>query len=164
MQMEYYLFRRLNIRKINKGGIDVREDEIKNSVSFLLIDIAKLHRHRISVEFSKLGIYVGQDMILRLLWKEEGLTQSQIINRLQVEPPTITKMMQRMEKAGLLKRKRDLEDGRVSRVFLTDKGRRLQKSVTQIWNDLEECLLQDVSEEERILIMNLLARLKHNLS
>ncbi len=99
----------------------MNNSDLQSSVSYLIVQIAKQHRQEISTRFSKLGIHVGQDMILMMLWEKDGVTQSEIIRSLNVEPPTITKMINRMEKTGLLERRRDLTDARVSRIFLTEK-------------------------------------------
>lgn len=141
----------------------MKNNDLQSSVSFLIVQIAKLHRQEISLRFSKLGIHAGQDMILMKLWESDGITQSEIIRSLNVEPPTITKMINRMEKTGLLERKRDLTDGRVFRIFLTEKGLGIQQDVVQAWSDIEEKLLQGLSFEECESLKEQLSYLKLNL-
>ncbi|QGH35509.1 MarR family transcriptional regulator [Gracilibacillus salitolerans] len=141
----------------------MKNSELQSSVSYLIVQIAKLHRQEISTRFSKLGIHVGQDMILMALWEKDGITQSEIIRSLNVEPPTITKMINRMEKTGLLERRRDSTDARVSRIFLTEKGRRLKQQVVQSWSDIEEQILQGLTSEERLNLKEQLSYLKRQL-
>lgn len=141
----------------------MKNDELQSGVSYLIVQIAKLHRQEISAKFSKLGIHVGQDMILMTLWEKDGITQSDIIRSLNVEPPTITKMINRMEKTDLLERRRDLTDARVSRIFLTEKGRGLQEQVVRAWSDIEEQMLQGLSPEERLSLKKQLSYLKRQL-
>ncbi|XXV34779.1 MarR family transcriptional regulator [Sorangium sp. So ce1504] len=63
------------------------------------------------------GLQPGQDVLLRQLCQSDGLSQSALIERLGVEPPTVTKALGRLEKAGLVVRRRDPNDARVSRVY-----------------------------------------------
>ncbi|MGQ9473722.1 MAG: MarR family transcriptional regulator [Candidatus Caldatribacteriaceae bacterium] len=70
----------------------------------------------------KIGLHKGQPVILALLWKQDGLTQKEIAESLGLRPPTLTVMLQRMEKAGFLKRMVDVRDMRMIRVSLTEKG------------------------------------------
>jgi DNA-binding MarR family transcriptional regulator len=81
-----------------------------------------------------------------------------------LEPPTITKMLQRMEAAGLVARRQDSEDARVSRVYLTDRGRSLEQVVIDVWQQLEEDTVQGLNETEQLLLRRLLIQVSSNLS
>ena len=74
----------------------------------------------------EVGLHVGQEMLLQFLWQEDKLTQSELADRLLVQLATVNKMTQRMERAGWVIKCADEQDGRVSRVQLTQKGRDLQ--------------------------------------
>jgi len=100
--------------------------QIQDYIGFQLLQVHKAHRQRAEASLNKLGIHTGQEMILFQLWIEEGIPQSQLAASMEVEPPTATKMLQRMERAGLIERRPDPEDARVSRVYLTERGRALE--------------------------------------
>jgi DNA-binding MarR family transcriptional regulator len=68
-----------------------------------------------------------------------------------------------MEKAGLVERKQDAEDQRVSRVYLTEAGRALQGDVEQAWHKLETEMFADLTMEERILLWRLFLQMRENL-
>ena len=87
---------------------------------FLLGRMCKLMRSRVHAMFEDIGLHRGQHFVLHVLWKEEGITHSELAARSSVQPATITNAIKRMEKAGLVERRRDTEDERVSRVYLTD--------------------------------------------
>src|SRR5512142_1840211 len=91
-----------------------------DTLDFLLANICHLHRARVHQLFEALGLYQGQPPLLRQLWDQEGLTQSELAARLKVAPATVTKMLQRMEKTGFVQRCTDPEDQRISRVYLTE--------------------------------------------
>ncbi|MDP9455199.1 MAG: MarR family transcriptional regulator [Actinomycetota bacterium] len=114
--------------------------------------------------FREVGLRVGQDMLLSRLWREDGLTQSELVERLGVEPATVSKVLSRMEGAGLVARRRDPRDARSSRVYLTERGRSLREPTSQAWEEAEERMLEGFAPEERVLLGRLLARVRENLS
>jgi DNA-binding MarR family transcriptional regulator len=101
--------------------------------------------------------------MLRVLWEQEGLTHTELSRRLQVQPATITKMLQRMEKAGFVVRKHDPDDQRVSRVYLTQAGRAVREDVQQVWRKLEEEAFAGFTEEESVLLRQFFLRIRANL-
>lgn len=137
---------------------------IEETVGFAIAQVCKAHRNRTDAALKSLKLHVGQEMILLHLWREEGVTQSQLAECLDVEPPTVTKMLQRMETEQLLERRPDTDDARVSRVYLTSKTRDLRASVERCWNSVEARAVAGLSAEERILLRRLLLHVRQNLS
>ncbi len=137
---------------------------IRDTVVFRLVQVSRTMRKQAAVDLGHLGLYVGQEMFLLPLWARDGLTQSQLVAALGVEPPTVTKVVERMAKAGLLERRRDPEDGRVSRVYLTASGRALEEPVRRFWEALEQRVLAGCTPEERMLLRRLLQHMDANLS
>ena len=88
---------------------------------------------------------------------------SELAARLHVQPATITKMIQRMEKAGFVERRSDPEDQRVSRVYLTDVGRSIRNEVKRVWRMLEDETLVGFSLEERVLLRRFFLQMRENL-
>ena len=117
-----------------------------------------------SEALTEIGLYAGQEMFLWQLWQQDGLMQSQLVERMCVQPPTVSKMLDRMEKAGLVERRPDSEDSRISRVYLTEQGHRSQRAVRDIWTDIEQCITGGLSVEERIVLRRLLLQVHENLT
>ncbi len=138
--------------------------KVSDCVSYLLIQVMKAHRRHAEPALNALGLHVGQEMILFRLWENDGITQSELAGCLCVEAPTITKMLQRMEATGLIERRPDLQDARVSRVYLTPKSRDLEGPVRSLWQDLEDKTLQGLSEAEIMLLRRLLLQIHENLT
>lgn len=120
----------------------------KDTASWQVTKLAKAHRALVGDALAELGLHIGQNLLLEQLWRHDGPTQSELIARLGVEPPTVTKMLQRMERAGLLRRERDPE-AKVWRVLLSDRGRALEQPVREIEAAVERRLLAGLSAEER---------------
>ena len=138
--------------------------QVENYIGFQIIHIYRAHRQLAEEMFGKVGIYPGQEMILLQLWLEEGIPQSQIAACMKVEPPTATKMLQRMERAGLIERRPDPRDARVSLVYLTERGRALEQPVLDFWKQIEAQTLANLSLTEQALLHRLLAQVWTNLS
>ena len=98
------------------------------------------------------------------LWRQDGLTQSQMVERMCVQPPTVSKMLDRLERAGLVERRSDAEDSRLLRVYLTEQGHRSQRAVRDIWKNLEQQITEGLSVEERIVLRRLLLHVHENLT
>jgi DNA-binding MarR family transcriptional regulator len=133
------------------------------SINFLLRMICQAQRNQMSDALAEIGLYAGQEMFLWHLWREEGLTQSQLVERMCVQPPTVSKMLDRLEKAGLVERRPDAENSRLSRVYLTERGNIQKLAVRAIWTDIEQRLTRRLSVEERIVLRRLLLQVHENL-
>src|SRR5258706_15635706 len=95
-------------------------------------------------------------MFLWHLWREDRLPQSQMVERMCVEPVSVSKMLDRLERTGLVERRQDSEDSRSSRVYLTEQGHRSQRAVRDIWTDLEQRIAAGFDVEERIVLRRVL--------
>ena len=123
-----------------------------------LLALTKQVRAFVAAAFGPLGIHPGQDRLLSELWREDGLSQSQLIERLGVEPPTVTGTVQRLERAGFIRRAPDAANRRISRVHLTPAGRELEEPVRAVLGEAENRLLRGLSATERRELAALLAR------
>src|SRR5258708_14388227 len=99
----------------------------------------------------ELGLYCGQDTLLLHLAHEEGLTQVQLAQRMSCEPQTINKTLRRMQKAGLVERQSDPDDGRLTHVYLTPQGRTLVQPIQEIVCHCGQRLTPRLTLEQRLL-------------
>ncbi len=137
--------------------------QIEENIGYLLVQVCKAHRQCADVALNEHGVHVGQEMILMQLYCREGVPQSQLVEALGVEPPTVTKMLQRMEAAGLVERGPSPEDARVSLVYLTEQGRQTERPVLKSWEQLEERFVAGLTDMERALLRRLLMHVLNNL-
>src|SRR5699024_6267897 len=92
----------------------------KDSLYFIFLEILRLHYYRTHVLLEEVDIYPGQPPMLFILNKEGGQSQSELAEKLQVKPSTITVMLKRMEKEGIVERRKDELDQRIIRVYITE--------------------------------------------
>lgn len=137
---------------------------IENEIRELLDRISAEMRRDYAALLREYNLHVGQEQLLCRLWKSDGMTQIQLSESLNCEPPTITNMVKSLENHGFVVRKRDSEDGRVSRVYLTSAGRNLCEPVERIWNKQLDKLLTGILPEERLLLRRLMKQMANNLS
>ncbi|HZY66261.1 MAG: MarR family transcriptional regulator [Actinomycetota bacterium] len=140
-----------------------RQHPIRTRTGFALAKVCRAHRGNVGDLLAEIGLHVGQEMVLIELWERDGLRGGELATRLGVEPPTVTKMLRRLENCGLVERRQDPEDARSFRVFLTEEGRSLEKPVTRCWERVEEKTLAGLSPEERRAFHGLLAKVRANL-
>lgn len=133
------------------------------SLDHLLIQICRLHHSRGRRQFRALGLHRGQPPVLLALWQEDGRTQSEIADYLHVTPATVTKMLQRMERAGFVDRKPDPADARVSRVYLTEAGREVRNDLQQVLDRFNEETFGGFTVDEKVLLRGFLLRIRENL-
>ena len=145
------------------GNGVVREHPVKERTGFALAKVCKAHRGNVGDLLAEHGLHVGQEMVLIELWENDGLRGGELAARLAVEPPTVTKMLRRLEGCGLVERRPDPSDARSFRVYLTDRGRALEGPVAGCWERSEERLLTGFGEEERRTFYELLVRVRRNL-
>ena len=133
------------------------------SIDRLFGKVCRLRNSRADAILDEIGLYRGQPPVLHHLLKQDGLTQGELGQLLQVSPATITKMIKRMEKAGFVKRKQDDIDQRVSRVYLTDAGRAVKAEMMARMRAIEAEAFTGFSPEERIVMRRLLLQMRDNL-
>lgn len=132
-------------------------------LDFLLAQICHLHYIRAHQLLEAIGLYRGQPPMLRALWEHEGMIQNELAKRLKITPATCTKMLQRMEKAGFIRRQADATDQRVTRVFLTDAGRSIQDQVVKVWDTMDAESFGGLSADQRLTLRSYFLHIRQNL-
>ena len=129
----------------------------------MLAKACKANRGYVGALLAEHGLHVGQEMVLVELCQEDGLRGGELAERLGVEPPTITKMLRRLEACGLVERRADPTDARSLRVYLTPQGRSLEEPVVRCWERAEQTVLAGMNARDRQTFRRLLDRVKSNL-
>lgn len=127
--------------------------KLDNQLCFRLYTAARLVTNIYQPYFAPLGITYPQYLVLLVLWEKDKQPVCDLCKRLFLETNTVTPLLQRMEKAGLLTRTRGKEDTRQRIVSLTAKGRAMQEQASSI----HDCMFKEVSlklgEMEEIMQM-----------
>ncbi|HIW64188.1 MAG TPA: MarR family winged helix-turn-helix transcriptional regulator [Candidatus Stackebrandtia excrementipullorum] len=140
-------------------------DEQENAapVGHALFRVARAHRMAAGTLLRELGLYPGQEIMLAHLATHGDQRQSALVLALSIDPSTVTKMLHRLAKAGLVARRPCPDDGRVSLVSITESGRALIDRITESWRRLEARTTRGLSKEQQAQLTTLLSLLERNL-
>lgn len=140
--------------------------EISNdeSLRHVFNQVMRLHFVRSHSLLEKTGVYPGQPPLLFSLYKHNGQSQRELADKLNVKASTIAVMIKRMEKTEVIVRKQDENDQRISRIFITDKGKEVCDKLKEIHEQIEEESFKNFTSEEKVLLRRLLIQVKDNLS
>ncbi|MFN4285445.1 MAG: MarR family winged helix-turn-helix transcriptional regulator [Lacibacter sp.] len=105
---------------------------------------------RLQKNFKQAGvdITVEQWSVLYHLWKQDGLSQQDLCNATFRDKPSITRLVDNLEKLKLVKRVASKSDRRINQVFLTDLGKELEERTMKLANDTLNEALVGVSNEK----------------
>lgn len=87
-------------------------------------------------KLKEVGITYPQYLVLLVLWEGDAIPIKAIADRLQLDAATITPLVQRLEEASLVTKKRDATDDRVVNVYLSEKAREIQSRVAELQNSV----------------------------
>jgi len=129
----------------------------------LLGSICRLHHTRADQSMERIGLFRGQAILLMILSRHDGITHSEIAEKLRISPAAATKVIKRMESAGYLQRQADPADRRVSRIYLQERGRGLIAEIESAFGKLDRAMFEGVPEPELVRFRELLTQMAGNL-
>lgn len=135
-----------------------------DKLGVLFLQVMRAHRALAERRLAAIGLHTGQEMILLYLAEHDKLRQNELASALNVEPPTMTKMLQRMERAGVIERRKDEEDARAICVCLTDHGRGLIQPILEVWDEIEAQFTDGLTDAEMLLLRRLLVQMYRNIT
>jgi DNA-binding MarR family transcriptional regulator len=120
-------------------------------------------RRAVGTALGRHGLQRPQNLVLDALAETDGLTPGELARRLEVTGPTAVKMAQRMEANGLVERRRDDPDGRLVRVYLTDRGRELQGPIAAEIDKIAEVAAANIGARDRDVLRRSLELVRENV-
>ena len=110
------------------------------------------------------GLTLGQPKVLDYLKDHDGASQKEIAAGCLIEAGSLTSILNRMEEKGLIERKMLNGNRRTFHIFMTESGKKNQKLVEETFEKIEETALNNVSEEEQHVFMEIFLRIYRNLA
>ena len=138
---------------------DIDED----NESLLIHDIARMFKRNFDRRVKYLGLTRAQWLTVGTLRRHPGISQAELAEKLDVEPISVARTVDRLEKSNWIERKPDAKDRRVNRLYLTD---RVKEVVTNIRGLAVECRAEaslGITEQEHEQLLYLLKKMKSNL-
>jgi len=140
----------------------LREDLSRN-FGFILHDVARLLRLSYDRRMKALGLTRSQWWVLTHLYRNDGVTQAELADLLEIDRPALGRLLDRLEVSGWVTRKDDAKDRRAKRVFLTDEVEPAMKAMRHAAADMRKEALIGISESDQDRFIDILLRLKTNL-
>ncbi len=137
--------------------------EPSSSLTHLFRQVVKTHFYTMRTLLQDQDVFPGQPSLLFTLSDRDGQSQKELAAHLNIKPATMTVMLSRMEKMDLLERRPDEFDQRVSRVYLTAKGKSTHDDVKRAMEKMESICYSNFSEEEKVLFRQLLLKIADNM-
>lgn len=130
-----------------------------HSATYLAGQLAKGFARALNARSAELGFSPGQFPVLLELWQEDGLTQKQLLDRLDVEQATLANTLSRMQRDGLIDRKQHPHDKRAQIISLSDLGRELEHRAVKAAADADDALLAGFRQFERELMIEYMRKI-----
>ena len=140
-----------------------REDLSRN-FGFLLNDVARLLRTVYDRRVKSLGLTRSQWWVLNHLFRGDGVTQTELAETLEIEKPTLGRLLDRLEAKGWVRREDDATDRRAWRVYLTDEVGPAMRELRAVAAELRRDALAGLSAAERERFVDALLAIKANLA
>jgi DNA-binding MarR family transcriptional regulator len=132
---------------------------ITDSLGYLVNRAARSMAHQLAQELRPAGIGIGQWAVLLFLWARDGVSQAELSRVVAIEPPTMVRTIDRMVRDGLVTRASDPDDGRISRISLTERGRSLRDELIPKAIAVNEATLGRLTPAEGRALRRLLGKL-----
>lgn len=145
------------------GDARLPERSVPQTAFAAFIRAMHAHRQLIMRKLAEHGAHPGQMFCMKALSAHDGITQRDLAELLHVARPTVTVMLQKMEKAGLVERRVDERDQRYTRIYLTEDGWATHDQIHGILDEMIDSALGPMPEEDQRELARLLGTLGDNL-
>lgn len=135
----------------------------KNSIYGLFKELIREHFIRREKLLSDLKLFRGQAPVLLLLSEKEGITQKEIAEKLKIKPSTVTLIIRRMKRRGLILTVKDTQDKRFTKIYLSDEGKKLICRLKKVFKQLETEMFKNFEEEDLKKLENYFQKIISNL-
>jgi len=135
-----------------------------NSIGYLSRIAFRSFARALEKRTAPYGVSAGQWRFLRVLWREDGLTQRELSRRVGMREPTTVTALKGLEKSGFIRREPSSTDRRKVHVYLTPSARKLQATLAPCVAEVNEIALQGLTEDEVATLRRLLQQVGRNLA
>lgn len=135
---------------------------LDDSVGYLINIVAGKLKNELNRRLTSFDITPEQWAVLNRLWEKDGITQKDLAERTFKDQPNIGRILDKLEKKGLIRRCPDPEDLRVLIVSLTQEGQEVKKDLIPLVAEVLDFVQKDISEEERKVLVTVLKRILRN--
>lgn len=137
---------------------------MSETIGFLLNDAARLYRRAFNARVRESGITALQWRLITYLKRHEGIRQGPLADLIEVEPITLSRMVDRLAEAGLVERRADPGDRRAWRLHLTARATEMLGGMRRTAEAINKEATEGLSAAEHDQLIALVERVRANLS
>ena len=148
----------------NDGASDAMPElPLDRSVGYQIRRTHRMVQRALQIRIEAHGVTLGMWYFLRALWDEDGLTQRELSARVGTMEPTTMSAIALMERSGFVRRSRNAEDRRKVNIYLTDRGRALEKELLPSGIAVVDIATRTFTPREIQMFLSLLSEIQKNL-
>jgi MarR family transcriptional regulator for hemolysin len=136
---------------------------VKREFAFIIMDVARLLKTYADQRARQFGISRAQWAVLARIERNEGVKQTELADMLDLQPITLTRLLDRLADNGLIERRADPNDRRANRLHLTPAAKPLLDRLAELGADMMEIVLDGISAPSIERTLNELLLVKDNL-
>jgi MarR family transcriptional regulator, transcriptional regulator for hemolysin len=140
-----------------------RPRRASRELSFMIKDVGRMLGTYADQEVRRLGMTRAQWAVLGRIERHEGLKQSEIAEMLDLQPISLTRLLDRLCENKLIERRPDPQDRRAWRLYLTPAARPLMDQLDELGSELSETILAGISPQQIETLLTDLDRIRDNL-
>jgi MarR family transcriptional regulator for hemolysin len=140
-----------------------RTRSIDNDFLFALFEVQRLMRLYADKQASRYGLTRAQWAVLAKLERTEGLKQTEVAEMMEMQPITLTRLIDKLCQAGLIERRSDETDRRVNRLYLTRTARPMMAKLAALRSEVTQAALADISVPDAHRLVEQLETVKENI-
>ncbi|MFB7669128.1 MarR family winged helix-turn-helix transcriptional regulator [Kitasatospora sp. NPDC056138] len=133
-------------------------------VSHAIFRVARLHRMIAGQLLRRVGLHIGQELIMMHLWELGPQRQTDLVRLLDSDAATMTRSIKRLENAGFVRRRPDPGDKRAVIIEPTAASQALRHEVERIWAELEDATTGDLAPDQQAEALHILRRVEDSLA
>ena len=134
-------------------------NNIKEPIGKYISQIYRKGRSFINRGLTQYDMGYGQMLFLLQLYRQDGISQEELTEKLSIDKGTTARSIKKLEKEGFIIRLKDEHDKRAYKIYLTDKSKEKQNDVCNVLQEWESILTENITEEERDTLINILKKI-----
>jgi len=136
----------------------------KDGLGFLLADVTRQMRRAFEKRFADSFLTMGQARVLVYVSRQEGMRQVDLAELLDVQPITLTRLIDQLVDGGVVERRSDPTDRRAHQLYLLPAAKAHLKSIEQVTKSIREEALGELTERQVADLFVMLQKMRDNLS
>ncbi|GAA4721904.1 MarR family winged helix-turn-helix transcriptional regulator [Brevibacillus fulvus] len=135
----------------------------RRTIGFMLSTTGRKISQYLTVRFQPFDVTSEQFTVLNRLAEQDGISQKELSVRAEKDPTNVTRILDQLERKGLVRREMNPGDRRSFLTYITEAGRSLNEKLTPIETEVIEKVLKDLSEAEIEKFQIILSQINHNI-